>query len=328
MELLRIAAMLMVLLLHCNYSVLGPITRIDIQSDALGSFMRVFLEQLCLCSVNVFVLISGWFGIRYKFHGLLSLQFQIVALAVLVTVFLLPFGIGVQYKCLFKVFYLGAYYWFVPSYLLLYIFSPVLNSFIENTEREGVKRLLICFFLLEFALGWLCDWEHFGLGYSGLSFMGLYLLARYINKYKGSLFITAWKQGWYVVSFLLCSLIPATISFLTLRVANYGFNQLSYASPFVIAASVSLLLLFTKFEFHSRFVNWIAASSFSMYLIQLHPMVWPVWTSSMRTLHGQTGGGNYTVSCLLISVIFGMVCIIIDQLRILFWNLLTKRKRI
>ncbi len=293
MELLRIVAMFLVLLLHCNYTIIGPENSKHIISTPFESFTRIFFEQLCLCSVNVFVLISGWFGIKANKKGLASLLFQVIFLAVVIMLILIPFKISIPpLRDLFKVFYFGAYYWFVPSYILLYIFSPVLNSFIENSDYAKVKRLLINFFLFEFALGWLFDWEHFGLGYSGISFIGLYLLSRFLNKYKNNLFITTRKRTWYVLSYLMCSLMPTVITFMTLRFADYGFNQLAYTSPFVIAASVSMLLLFSKFDFKSNFVNWLAASSFSMYLIQLHPMVWPIWTLLMKQLYKITNWGG------------------------------------
>lgn len=323
MELLRIVAMFLVLLLHCNYSVIGPVSQSEVISDSIGSFIRILTEQLCLCCVNIFVLISGWFSIKFTFKGVCSLFFQVFTLVIAVCVVLIPFSPNIPYKDIFKVFYMGSYYWFIPSYLILFVFSPVLNVFVENTDRVLIERVLLGFFFLEFALGWLFDWEHFGLGYSGISFMGLYLMARFLNKFKYKLFITTRCKSFYLGVYLLCSIIPATITFYTIRYMNYGFNQLSYTSPFVIGASVSMLLLFSKFEFESKFVNWIAASSFSMYLIQLHPMIWPIWTSNMNDLYKSIGGGKYLiVSLLSCAVLGGGICVLIDQIRIKMWNII------
>ena len=76
-ELLRIVAMLLVLFLHANYFSLGKVESIDIQSDLFGSFVKSFTEALCIICVNVFVLISGWFGIRPTLKGAMSLLFQV-----------------------------------------------------------------------------------------------------------------------------------------------------------------------------------------------------------------------------------------------------------
>ena len=79
-ELLRIVAMLLVLLLHCNYSVFGLVTQTDIESDAFVSFFRIFSEQACLVCVNIFVLISGWFGIKFSYKCVANILFQVIFL--------------------------------------------------------------------------------------------------------------------------------------------------------------------------------------------------------------------------------------------------------
>lgn len=182
-ELLRIVAMLLVLLLHCNYSVFGLVTKTDIESDAFVSFFRIFSEQACLVCVNIFVLISGWFGIKFSYKKVANILFQVIFLGWLVAITLYPFTKVLPFVEMMKLTYLGSFYWFVPSYLVLYVFAPVLNAFVNVSEKQKVFRFIVGFFLLEFALGWLFDWEHYGLGYSAMSFFGLYLLARYIRMY-------------------------------------------------------------------------------------------------------------------------------------------------
>ena len=65
-EAARILAMILVVLVHANYFSLGGIDRSDIITLPSSSFMRIFLEQLCIVGVNLFILISGWFGVRGK----------------------------------------------------------------------------------------------------------------------------------------------------------------------------------------------------------------------------------------------------------------------
>ena len=81
-ELLRIVAMLMVVFLHCNYYSLGEITPRLFHAEPCASFMRAFIEQLCVICVNVFILISGWFGIKASFKGAVSLLFQVFFLII------------------------------------------------------------------------------------------------------------------------------------------------------------------------------------------------------------------------------------------------------
>lgn len=59
-----------------------------------------------------------------------------------------------------------------------------------------------------------------------------------------------------------------------------------------------------------------------MYLIQLHPMIWPIWTSSMNDLYKFIGGGKYIIFSMLVCVAFGVTCVLIDQIRIKMWNII------
>ena len=81
-ELLRIFAMMLVLLVHANYLSLGSVTQSEITTSPFGGFVRIFCEQLCIVSVNLFVLISGWFGIRPTLKKFATLLFQILFIAI------------------------------------------------------------------------------------------------------------------------------------------------------------------------------------------------------------------------------------------------------
>ena len=75
-ELLRIIAMVMILGLHVNFLAIGQPSTQEIVSSPIQSFIRLFAEYACIVGVNVFVLISGWFGIHYKPKGIV--QFLLV----------------------------------------------------------------------------------------------------------------------------------------------------------------------------------------------------------------------------------------------------------
>ena len=154
-ELCRILAMLLVLLLHANYFSLGEVEYSDIQVNKVGALLKAFAEQLCIICVNVFVLISGWFGIRPNVKGGLSLLFQVFFYHILVVLLFLCIGEPVSLEQVLDGFYFGSPYWFVMSYLILYAISPILNAFIESSTPRIFASVLIVFFLLEFIYGWI-----------------------------------------------------------------------------------------------------------------------------------------------------------------------------
>lgn len=111
-------------------------------------------------------------------------------------------------------------------------------------------------------------------GYSVLAFIGLYLLARYVRLHGGRWCELALRYD------LLIFLGSTALSALLALVLFWGMGRplvgddplvdrlVSYTSPLCIVASLSLLLFFRKMKLgHIRWGNWLAASSFSVYLL-------------------------------------------------------------
>lgn len=68
--------MLMVLGLHANFLALkAP----DAETVMTGEgIFRTFLHSACIVAVNVFVMISGWFGIKPSLRGFCNFMWQVI----------------------------------------------------------------------------------------------------------------------------------------------------------------------------------------------------------------------------------------------------------
>ena len=122
-ELLRIVAMFMVLVLHADFVALGVPLRDDVMSYPVLSTLKVFMEALSIVAVNVFVLISGWFGIRPSLRGIAKFLFQCLFFAIGAYVVMLICGnVELTLKGVADSLMLtGASYWFIIAYLCLYL---------------------------------------------------------------------------------------------------------------------------------------------------------------------------------------------------------------
>ena len=123
-ELLRIIAMILVLMVHSDALPLGC----PQDATSANSIIRMFFQCLSVTCVDIFVLISGWFGIKPSMKGAAKFIFQWLFFSIgiylgLVLIGKIPFNMDGIIKCF--TFQVGGY-WFVGSYLLLYILSPVL----------------------------------------------------------------------------------------------------------------------------------------------------------------------------------------------------------
>ena len=66
-------------------------------------------------------------------------------------------------------------YWFVMGYLGLYIFSPLLNSFVKTSSKIGLRNFLIAFYAFQCYYCWITGVVSYFEGYSIVFFCGLYL---------------------------------------------------------------------------------------------------------------------------------------------------------
>ena len=237
MELLRFMAMFMILTLHADYFCFGWPQRQDIQMLPEVWGVRILVEHWAIIGVDVFILISGWFGIRASLKGAVKLLFQVFFIGLLTsgTVLLLKGmpsgGVVAVLKSLIS-------FWFVWSYLLLYLFAPALNSFVETAGKQQLKGFLIAFFTfatLDLAAHFSDD---FRWGYSAIFFMGLYVLARYIRLHVD---YKALRTRTLVIVYVACLLIPAFFTFASASWLPQIFYQI--AKTLVMSEKVCKILL-------------------------------------------------------------------------------------
>ena len=323
-ESLRILAIFLILVVHADFWALGKPSPEEIRNLPTASVTRFFIESVSICAVNVFVMISGWFGIHPKAKSILNFLFQcafflfgIYFIKVVATGKINGEGIK---GCLL----LLHWNWFIKAYLMLYIFSPILNEFVEHTDKRTFKLVLICYFLFQTIYGWCSEGaEWFKDGYSAISFMGLYLLMRYLRKFTPP--ISRKSSLFYATTYLACVLTITILAILQELHIVPGWLMLgkmySYISPLVIMESLALFLLFTKFEFKSKIVNFVAASTFAVFLLHSNPNIGKPYFAPLINYAYRSYDGIICISVIfaLLTLIF-ILAITIDQIRIWLWN--------
>lgn len=315
MEALRLLAMCFVLALHANFYSLGVPTAAQLEGNTLPAVLRLFLEEGALVAVNVFVLISGWFGIRPSWRGVSKLLTQVLfAAAVTFLIYVAYHGEMPAKEPLLQAFCLGGGWWFVPAYLLLYLLAKPLNTFIDSCAPQQLLHFVLLYLGLQLVYGTFYDFANYDCGYSTLSFIGLYLLARYVR-----LHATRWKH--YAARHFAAAYFIITLLLTGLYYANIRYHLpweplcLNYNSPLVILSSLSLLLCFVQLRFTSRAVNWLAGSSFAIYLIHISPFLRGDLKQLFRYLWQHTDGIICLLTFTLTLVGIGLACILIDKLR-------------
>ena len=248
MELFRIVATFLILVVHASFFTLGAPTQVEVLSNPIPSFMRFFIQSISIVAVNAFVLLSGWFGIKAKASSFFNFIFQVLfwAFGIYIVCLLCGFAkfsiTGILY-CL----QMRDFGWFIKAYIGLLILSPILNTFIENTTEKQLRWTIIYFYIFQTLYGWFPGGaQFFEYGYSTMSFIGCYLLARYLRLYKQE--VLSWNKWIDLLCYVLIVLFITFVAFLGRRyeIRFVMEKMYDYSSPFVVLAPIFLLLFFSK----------------------------------------------------------------------------------
>lgn len=313
-ELLRIIAILFVLMGHVGM-VMGLPSGIEISESPVSTLTRLFFQSIAVGGVNIFVLISGWFGIRANSKGLAKYIYQ---------VFFLLWGIYVVMLCMGETSLsvhgikislgLTKEYWFVMAYLGMYILSPVLNAFCENASEKQFRMLLIVFYCFQSYFCWLSGFLNYFEGYSVVFFCGLYLTARYFRLYPMKIV----NNNAWVIYIVCCLLVFCMASFGEWKMCN-ALRMLRYDNPLVIVSAISLLIVFSRWHMQSKFINWLAASCFAVYIIHFNPFVFIYFKKGVLYITNKIDGIEFLIVLGVYILFVFLVCVIIDKIRVFSW---------
>ena len=274
--------------------------------------------------VVCFVLISGYFRIRPSLRGIL------VLLSVLL-VYSLPSVVqgirnaGSVYDILHSLMFVShSEFWFVKTYLALYLVSPLLNTFFDHTSLLGKWYLLGVFALIAIYYGHFAKDAVYSSGKNVVNFMLIYQVGHMLKEYSSEW--KAWRMNRLVGIYLFLNTLLVALSLLTRAdAAGKVIWKLCfpYNSPFLILNAVLLFVIFGKMEFRSRSVNRLAEHCFPSYLIHVLPLL--VATVERPLINGvfQYTGERLFVTIPLLFVLACVIffgCILIDSLFRPFWQ--------
>lgn len=128
-----------------------------------------------------------------------------------------------------------------------------------------------------------------------------------------------------------CIFIITTVLNTLYAIAFYAGYNISIGSPFdynnplVVISSLSLVVAFSKLNLKSDTVNWIAASSFAIYLFHTHSLIFDsYYLNYFHEVYNSYDG----LRCFGMTIAFlfciAALAIIIDQPRIWIWKQLTR----
>lgn len=328
LELLRIVSIFMIVLHHCMvHGIFAFWHENSVLSAEINNWLCLFMSSGGKVGVSLFVLLTGYFCCKKEFSA-----------GKWINVYLQTFLISVIVWCLFyltdrqsalshtlKSFLPFSYdaYWFVSDWLLLYLFSPVLNLLLLN-----IKRTYLCFFLAVLSIYWVVIPSLFTFDITCSSF--IYFL--YLYLLGGALRLKAFVLNKGAVTALV---LAASICFIDagLKTVNGIEIYLGNAAPYfrlnsiyTLFVSLSLFYLFANLKIeNNRIINYISASMFGVYLIHDNDLVRPFLWNSLLHVADYMWSPYFVFKAAGVSFMVMICCVALDKCYYLIFGNFAKK---
>lgn len=304
-ELLRIIAMIDIVMFHYlsrNFN-LYAVENSRIAED-VNLWKEMIFQYIGYLGVPCFMFISGYYGIKFKwgrFGGIVE-QCFFYGIVSFVGLWLINGNRPPFYELLAI-----NNYWFMVSYLMVMLISPALNSMIGSLDSKQLLLVILSLYAVDF--GGVISSHSVGGGFATL--MMIYLVARWMRLYLPELL-----KKHSVLCFLILLLIQLSLVSACYLFQHIGIKVIigSYDNIVNILIVGFLVITIEKYHFHNKFINYVALSTLSVYLLSESG-----WGQIFfNDLYIAWGGNEFQVlPYLLSSVIVFAIIIVIDKIRIL-----------
>lgn len=262
-EILRFVLMAFILIWHIiihGYDYLRPNSAQD--SSALLSFCCALFSPAVYC----FMLISGWYGIRFSVRKYAHLAFMAVVCFVL-SMLIKHFWGGVSLAIIVEFIFPIAchFWWFLTCYVMVFLIAPFINLGFEQLDSRTIKQIIYIMTFMEVA----CLFNlipNMGSTFYGLLY--IYCLGRFLRRRNGIIFSRTKIMLAYILALGVLWISVYEGHDIVINNARLSAILLSYNNPCVIIMAVCLFLFVQKLKptYHNR-INKILSDVLVIYLL-------------------------------------------------------------
>lgn len=280
-----------------------------------------FLNAIAVIGVNVFFLISGYYGIHFSLKKLCALILNLYFYADVLT--LLAVAVGMEHMgfAVIKLLILPFYkYWFIIVYILLFILSPILNAGIESLNKIQSITLTAFFTVFFCCLGFVSEATFISLndGYSLMFAMYLYFLGRMMYKWK-ILKRSQRKQVFYWITTSMVTVAGCAV-WIWLKKSQFAWKMFSYNQLFVVLASVNFVWIFLNLSKKNDGGKYQRTAKHILPVYYIHTCtVFSYYRNLPLKWIADNVAAIWQIPILIIyAVLIFAVCIIIDKIKVTF----------
>ena len=259
-ELLRIIAMMFIVIWHIS---------VHAQKGELPS--HNYIAAITTTGVNLFVLISGYFGIKLRWKSLLNILSTVIfyyLVQFIADILIFDFKPSVGHFINIIAPISRSPWWFMTCYIVLVLISPGLNIVKNNATDKQYKLIIATLIFLSCISGFIFT---NGLinpnGFNLFHFVTLYFVGDAIKRFEIAKYFKTY-QLWVIY-------IIATMALFVYLKAISGNTK--YNNPFLMIAAISFFCIFTKTKLNNKKINNIARYMLPLYLLQESPLGFKIY---------------------------------------------------
>lgn len=264
-ELLRIIAMYMIVFIHANMF-LG-----NFCEDNLRVFFNGLVNGVSNIGVTCFILISGYYGIKFDIRKLVKMECMMISYSLLELIILcVAFPGEMQGAVLLEQLvksllpFITRKYWFYSCYVCLFLFSGYIQRFIEHISQKEFQRLLVGGLVLFSAFPTFFYFELIPDNGKGLVQMILiYLIGRYIKLYGDS----SIPKAKTIFIFIVLWAINGISHEIPVQMGGIYHHLCKDNSITNIIMAIILFYMFKGIVIRSQLINKMAAYIFAVFAL-------------------------------------------------------------
>ena len=334
-ECLRVLSMFLIVCMHLLWH--GNVLA-ECDYGSVSYYLFWTIRALCYTSVNSFVLISGYFMVysRLSAKKLIRILIQTLFYSIVMYGFVLYLDQDVlSVSNILKVLtpVSSGQYWYITSYVLMCIFSPILNLAVNRMNRISHLAVIISHLLFFCIIPTFLFWTRntLSMGRDLPWFLTLYLVAAFIRKYNIR-YNNRKLLLCYLVSILLMLLSLIVIGSLTHSFLGAEREQdlmLCFNSIFSFVASISTFIFFLNINIHSIklscAINSISMLVLGVYMFHENPFFRPIlwgFLKPARFLHQDFGIVLTLLYSFLLCIAIMLIGCMIEKVRLSLYSVL------
>lgn len=261
-ELLRILAILLIVMMHGIRSAYSS-------TNLINEFSFNVVNTIGNMGVTTFMLISGFFGIKFKASKLILLWGTVLIYSILIGIATYIMHPITELKPLLKFIYetltpvSSNTWWFMTSYIIIYCLSPFVNKLISVMTQRQLLMLIgtLSVFYILFPTFLLHSVSYTAGGKSTVNLLLIYFIGRYLALYG----LPDFFRKHVAAIFTFCALV---IFYIDMFVIGKFFMCKDH-NLLIVVGAISLFTLFGRIQFTSAVVNKLAQFVFPLYLMNM-----------------------------------------------------------